>query len=68
MKTPTFNRAMAASDDLLNRLHDQALVKHPLLELFANLWRHRNNVPVMTTMYESYQEMASPLPNGKTTH
>lgn len=54
-----YHRAMAESETLVSQLKEVTASNHPVCQLFADLWHHRNNTPVMTTMYETNQEMMS---------
>lgn len=56
-----FDMAMAESDELIGELRSTTLRDHPLLMAFIDLWKFRHNVPIVTTIYETYQEMISPV-------
>jgi len=59
---------MKVSGDLINRLDEVVRTRHPVFEIFVDLWTERRNVPYTTTMYEANQEMIAPLRqklNGK---
>jgi len=67
-KNASYDRAMKLSGDLIDKLGEVAKARHPVLEIFVDLWTERNNVPYSTTMYEANQEMIAPLRqtlNGK---
>ncbi len=53
-------KAMKISDDLVQRMREHSASDDPARALLADIWSQRYNVPFMTTMYESAQEMKSP--------
>lgn len=50
-------RAIANNDRLLRRMREHSNSNDPARALMADIWAQRNNVPFMTTMYESAREM-----------
>ena len=66
-----FDQAIQASDVLISALRHHSSNGHPLLTAFVDLWRLRHNTPIVTTIYEAYQEMMAPMKgpsNGKLNH
>lgn len=66
-----YEAAMRETADVINRLRDPHAPRPLIIEIFKDLWRERHNGPVMTTIYEAYQEMISPvqqLTNGRLKH
>jgi hypothetical protein len=53
--------ALKVSNDLIARMREYSASNDPARALLADIWAQRHNVPFMTTMYESAQEMNSPL-------
>lgn len=66
-----YEAAMQETADVINRLRDPHAPRPLVIEIFKELWRERHNAPVMTTIYQAYQEMMSPvrqLVNGRLKH
>lgn len=60
--------AMKVSTELLQRMRKHSASDDPARALMSDIWSQRHNVPFMTTMYESAQEMNSPLRQGDTSN
>lgn len=56
-----YNRAMAESGALIQKMQNASSSSDPLRAIFADMWLERNNVPYATSMYETHQEMITPL-------
>lgn len=55
----TYARALAVSSDLLTRMREAGGSRDPARAVMADLWYQRHNVPFMTTVVETVQEMSS---------
>lgn len=53
-------QAVRVSDDLLNHLRNPAAADEPSRSLFVVLWEKRHNIPFLTSVYETVQEMDLP--------
>lgn len=64
--TAAFDRAMKTSGELIERFEEAARSDDPIRAMFADMWLERNNAHYVTSIYETHQEMISPLrQNGK---
>lgn len=63
-----YDQAIAETDDLIQKLRDGASSPHPVRCLLRDIWLARHNIPYMTTMYETNQEMISPLRQNSGSH
>jgi hypothetical protein len=52
-----YQQAMAASDDLIAKMRERSASPDPMRSIMADIWSQNHNVPYMTTIYESVQEM-----------
>lgn len=53
--------AMSESGDLLKRMDEESRSSDAVRAVMASIWRQRNNVPLVTTVYEAVAEMQSPM-------
>lgn len=56
-----YSRAMSASDDLIQRMHENSRSTDAARAVMADIWAQNHNVPFMTTVYEAVQEAKAPL-------
>jgi hypothetical protein len=57
--------ALAVSGSLLSHMRKASDARDPARALMADIWAQRHNVPFMTTMYEAYQEVLTPIEVAK---
>ena len=57
--------AMKVSSELVQRMRHHSTSDDPARALMADIWSQRHNVPYITTMYESAQEMNVCLPQSQ---
>lgn len=60
--------ALAATDELIERMRASSASNDPVRAIMANLWEQRHNVPYVTTIFEADAEMKSAVDskrNGK---
>lgn len=53
--------AMRESDDLLARMRAAYASNDPVRQAMADLWAQRHNVPYVTSVFETVQEMNAPV-------
>lgn len=61
---PTESRvavALRESDELLQKMRTAYQSNDPVRQAMADLWAQRHNVPYVTSVYETVQEMNAPL-------
>lgn len=63
--TPAIDMALAASDDLIERMRSSTMSGDPVRGIMSNLWEQRHNVPYLTTMYEANAEMTAAIETAK---
>lgn len=64
-----YREAMRVSDDLLERMRNSTIAGDVNRTLLGALLSKRNNIPFLTSVYETIQEMDVPQINGlDTTH
>jgi hypothetical protein len=64
-----YQKAMEISDDLITRMRDSTIAGDINRSLLTTLLAHRHNIPFLTSVYETVQEMDVPKANGlDTTH
>jgi hypothetical protein len=59
-----YNRAVGASDDLIQRMRDSAPTTAAARAVMADVWAGHRNIPFLTTVYEAVQEMKIATING----
>jgi len=59
-----YDRAMQATGELIERFEEASRSPDPIRAMFADMWLERHNIPYATTMFQSHQEMISPLRTG----
>lgn len=52
-----YDQAMAETTDIVSQIRKLTASDHPVCRIIHDLWKHRKNTPVLTTLYESHQEM-----------
>lgn len=57
--------AMSVSSDLIHRMQDASASNDPVRALMADVWAQRQNMPYITTLYESNEEMQAALSSRK---
>lgn len=60
-----YQKAVEISDDLLRRLREPAVTDDVSRSILATLMAHQHNIPFLTSVYETVQEMAVPKANGQ---
>lgn len=60
--------AIKMADELTVEMKRYSSGDDPIKSLISDLWRHRNNVPFVTTVYEAIQEVKPYSGNGYTHH
>ncbi len=62
--------AMGESDDLLERMHQNSRSTDVARAVMADIWSQNHNIPFLTTVVETVQEMKAPIaqrPEDKST-
>ena len=52
--------AIIMADEITEIMRQYSNGNDPVKGLMADLWRHRNNIPFMTTVFEAIQEVKQP--------
>jgi len=52
-----YDNAMRISDDLIEKMERASQSKDVVPAMMADIWLQRHNIPFVTTVYESVQEM-----------
>ena len=52
-----YDRAMADSSTLIRKMRECSDDRNPIRAIMADIWAQNHNVPYVTTVYESVQEM-----------
>lgn len=56
-----YHRAMAVSGDVLAHMREASQSHDPARAVMADIWAQHHNVPFMTTIVETVEEMKAPL-------
>lgn len=56
-----YERAMSASDDVLSYMRDASQSHDPARAVMADIWAQHHNVPFMTAVVETVEEMKAPI-------
>lgn len=56
-----YEKAMQVSEDLIEKMRNASNSNDPVRQLMADLFLQRHNIPFVTTIHETVQEMKSPL-------
>lgn len=59
-----YQKAMEVSDDLLGKMRGSVIAGDVNRVLLGSLVTHRHNIPFLTSVYETIQEMDVPKANG----
>ncbi len=59
--TFAYDRAMAISDDLIARMQKASRSNDAARAVMADIWAQRNNIPYITTTFETAQELNAPI-------
>jgi hypothetical protein len=56
-----YDHAMAASDDVIRYMRAASRSSDPARAVMADIWAQHHNVPFMTAVVETVEEMKAPL-------
>lgn len=56
-----YEHAMAETDDVISYMRQASNSKDPARAVMADIWQQRHNVPYMTSVLETVEEMKAPL-------
>lgn len=59
-----YDKAVGASDDLIQRMRDSAPTTAAVRAVVTDVWAGHRNIPFLTTVYEAVQEMKIATING----
>lgn len=59
-----YERAVGASDDLIRRMRENPKSADAARDMVADIWDHYQNIPFLTSVYETVQEMKVVPLNG----
>ena len=55
--THVYNQAMGESGDLIKRMREHSISTDAARAVMADIWAQHRNIPFMTSVYETVQEM-----------
>jgi hypothetical protein len=59
-----YKQAMGVSSDLINRMREYSNSNDAARAVMADIWAQHNNIPFMTSVYQTVEEMKVPRANG----